>query len=249
MLRVALSAFALCFAAVPAPGQDPPAEKPAPILDDAAAATTFLREQQKALADPEPSVRAGALERFATHRSESYVKPLIPMLKDKNPDVVKAAARALGNQPYAASSDALIAYATNPKLFQSEPELAAAAILALGDAGLGKKGYDKLREIFDDAEKSVKTAICRAFLAAKEKKAFSFFVDHCDQPVADPSNPANPPASYWKARFEEWNDYKQYVRAGLKSLTGQSLATSKHYIDWAGTAEGKKSGLVYRRGT
>ena len=258
MLRLAFASLAFASLVVaplraqaPAPSEPPASDekKSEPIVDDANAATTFLREQQKALADPDAATRIGALDRFATHRNESYVKPVAALLKDKNPEVVKAAVRALGNQPYPASTEALLSYVTNPKLYQGDPELAAAAVLALGDAGLGKKGYDALRAMFDDvSDKSVKTAICRAFLAAKEKKAFSFFVDHCDLPVADPKAANNPPASWWKARTEEYNDYKQYVRQGLKALTGQALATSKQYIDWANSAEGKKSGLVYKKG-
>lgn len=217
------------------------------VVDTSADATRLLRECEKAFADKEPRARAEALEKFALHRNEAYPKAIAPFLKDKNADVARAAARALANQPFPASTDALLNFATNPKVLASTPELAAEAILALGGAGLGKKGYDRLREIFDDGDKGVKTAIMRAFFEQKEKKAFSFFVDHCDEPQGDIKNPANPPASYWKARFEEWNEYKQYVRRGLKAITGQSLATAKAYIEWSQGA-GKKSGFVYERG-
>jgi hypothetical protein len=219
-----------------------------PILDSNPDAVKLLREKSAALADKEPRVRAQALETFLVHRHETYVKPIAALLKDKNGDVAKLAARALGNQPFPSSSDALLDFATHPKNFEGKPEIACEAILALGSAGLGKKGYDRLREIFDDGDKAVKTAIFRALAAQKEKKAFSLFVDHCDEPApANPNSPSNPPASYWKARFEEWQEYKQYVRQGLKAMTGESLATSRQYVEWA-NGPGKKLGFVYRSG-
>ncbi len=276
LVRIAVALFALALLAAVAPAQNPPPTPPAPpapagkpgepgapkadpkkdepaapapIVDVSADATRLLREKEAAFADKEPRVRAEALETFRVHRNEIYVKPIAALLKDKNADVAKLAAKALGNQPFPKSTDALLDYATNPKNVAAEPEIVVEAILALGSAGLGKKGYERLSEIFEDADKFVKSAIFQALAAQKEKKAFSFFVDHCDEPQpANPNSGSNPPAAYWKAKFEEWNEYKQYVRRGLKEMTGESLATAKHYVDWA-AGPGKKLGFVYRSGS
>ena len=232
-----------------APRPDEKPAPPAPIVDTPGDATKLVAAQQKGLTDKEPRTRADAIAPFLLHRNELYVKTLAPFLKDANEDVAKAAARALGNQPFPKASEALLDFASNKKLTAVAPGAAAEALLALQGTGLGKKGYERLRALFDDADPQSKTAIFRVLAALKEKKAFSFFVDYTDEPHGDTSSANNPPASYWKARFTEWNDYKQYVRRGLKELSGQSLATAAQWIEWAKTPEAKKAGLVYERGS
>lgn len=219
------------------------------VHDSDAEAREFLRSKEKGFKDKEPRVRSLALEEFVVHRHESYVKPLSALLKDKNTDVVKLAARALGNQPFEATSDVLLDFATNPRAWGADPRSAAEAILSLGNVGLGKRGYGRLRELFDDCnDVEVRIAIFKTLAKLKEKKAFSFFVDHNDEPApANPDSPSNPPASYWKARFEEWNQYKEWVRRGLREMTGESFATRKQWIEWS-EGPGKKLGFVYSSG-
>jgi hypothetical protein len=219
------------------------------VHDSDADAREFLRSKEKGLKDKEPRVRSLALEEFVVHRHESYVKPLSALLKDKNTDVVKLAARALGNQPFEATSDVLLDFAANPRAWGADPRSAAEAILSLGNVGLGKRGYGRLRELFDDCnDVDVRIAIFKSLAKLKEKKAFSFFVDHNDEPApANPDSPSNPPASYWKARFEEWNQYKEWVRRGLREMTGESFATKKQWVEWS-EGPGKKLGFVYSSG-
>jgi len=263
MLRIAAVSTLVSSLAALAAAQDPPPSpppptpeskpaepaEPQPIADSNADAARILREKSAAFANKEPRVRAQALETFVLHRHESYVKPIAALLKDKNSDVARLAARALGNQPFPSSSEALLDFATQPRNFGAKPEVAAEAIRALGTAGLGKKGYARLRDIFDEVDPPLKGAIFQALGMQKEKKAFSFLVDHCDQPQPEnPDSPSNPPAAYWKAKFEEWNQYKQHVRRGLKEMTGVALATKKQYVEWA-AGEGKKLGFVYAAGS
>ncbi len=227
--------------------EDPATAAPQPIVDTSSDAIKVLAENEKALADTEPRLRAKAIETFVVRRNELYVKPLAAFLKDKNDDVAKAAARALGNQPFPSCTAALLDFAANEKNLSARSEVAAEAIRALGSAGLGKKGYEKLRPLFENAAKDVQVAICQAFGAAKEKKAFSFFVDQFDEPA--PENAAsgsNPPASYWKARHDAWVVYRQYVRRGIKELTGESFPTGQQYVEWAAGA-GKKARFVYTK--
>ena len=229
----------------PAPAETP--KPPDPVVDDAGAASRTLKEQEASLADKEPAKRLAALGVFRIHRNEAYVKAIAPLLRDKSDEVAIEAAKALGNQPFAKSSDVLLEFATNKKVAIPEAVLAE-AVGALATTGLGKKGYDKLREMFDDSEKAVKVAIVRVFAETKEKKAFSFFIDHMDEPVGKAGDPNNSlSAAQWKARFEEWRDYKQYVRGGLKAITGTSFATAAQWKDWA-NGPGKKAGFVYRTG-
>lgn len=220
-----------------------------PVADSNSEAAKRLRELEKGLADREPRLRAAALEPFLTHRHESYVKRLAAVLKDPSEEVALAAARALANQHFPSCTETLLDFATSEKNLAARPAVAAGAIRSLGAVGLGKKGYERLRDAFDAGDKAVKGAICQTFTQAKEKRAFSFFVDRLDAPAPEnPDSPSNPPESYWRARHEEWSSYKQHVSKGLRELTGEKFTTAAEWREWAGGA-GKKAGFTYSKGS
>jgi HEAT repeat protein len=229
--------------------KDEKPKEPDPITDSDGDAAKLVASQEKGLADKEPRVRAEALEPFLLHRNEAYVKVIgAVLLKDKSADVAKTAARALGNQPYAKSADVLLDYVTNPKLGGVEVEVSATAVHSLAKTGLGKKGFDRLREVFDHADAKVKAATMETLCTLKEKRAFSLFVDNTDEPKGDASDPHNNlSADQWKKKHEEWDTFKKFVRDGLKAITGVSLGSSKQWIDWA-QKDGKKMGFVYQHG-
>ncbi|MSR46443.1 MAG: hypothetical protein EXS13_05195 [Planctomycetes bacterium] len=240
-----------------------PAEKPEsepigepigePIDDENGDASRRLREAEKGLTDREPRLRAQAIDPFLVHRNELYVKRLTAMLKDEHDDVGKRAAQALANQPYASASAALLDFASNDKYLAGRPEVCAEAIrgfgrLGGGESGMGKKGFERLREKFPQGDALVKGAICQAFALAKEKRAFSFLVDQFDPPAPEnPDSASNPPESYWRARHAEWSAYSIHTKRALKELTGQKFATSKEWKEWA-TADGAKLGFTYTKG-
>lgn len=216
-------------------------------LDDHATATRRLREVEKGLAEREPRLRAAALAPFLAHSHESYVKRLAVALKDKHDDVAIEAAKALANQPFAVTTEALLDFACNDKNLAARPEVCAEAIRGLGRVGLGKKGFDRLREKFAQGDAGVKSAICLAFAAVKEKRAFSFLVDQYDAPAPEnPDSAANPPESYWRARHEEWSKYSMHARKALKELTGEKFVTTKEWKEWA-AGPGKELGFSYAK--
>jgi hypothetical protein len=219
-----------------------------PIADDNATAAKRLREAEKALADREPRLRAKALEPFLLHRHESYVKRLAASLKDRNDDVALMAAKALANQTFAATTETLLDFACDEKKLAARPEVCAEAIRSLGAVGLGKRGYDRLRERFLQGDERVKGALCLAFAAAKEKRSFSFLVDQFNAPQpANRDDPGNPPESYWRARHEEWAKYSMHARKALKELTGEKFDTAKEWKEWA-AGPGKAKGFIYKTG-
>lgn len=236
----------------PERGRDERAAKegqPEPVLDPPAEASKRLRATEKALADREPRVRSEALEPFLTHRSELYVKRLAAVLDDKHEDVAVRAAKALANQPFPAATDALLAFACKEKNVAAKPEVVAAAILALGEVGLGKKGYDRLRALFDDGDAAIKGAVFQAFAAAGEKRSFSLFVDHFEAPQPENVNSgSNPPESYWRAKHAEWSAYRQHVHKGIKTLTGAALTNAQAWKEWA-AGDGKALGFAYSKGS
>ena len=242
--------------ASPAKPASEPAGEPivgVPINDENGDASRRLREAEKGLTDREPRLRTQALDPFLVHRNELYVKRLTAMLKDKHDDVGKRAAQALANQPFASASEALLDFASNDKYLAVRPEVCAEAIrgfgrLGGGEAGMGKKGFERLREKFPQGDASVKGAICQACALAKKKRAFSFLVDQFDAPAPDnPDSASNPPESYWRARHAEWSTYSIHAKRALKELTGQKFATSKEWKEWA-AGDGSKLGFTYTKG-
>jgi hypothetical protein len=240
---------------VPAPAPAPAPEKadekkpepaPAPVIDDVGNAAKVTQQYEKLLVDKDVTVRLEALKAFQSHRNESYVKLLAPQLKEKNEKVAMAAVAALGNQPFQASIDALLNYACDDKKGAPSEELRRAAIKALGDAGIGKRGYDRLRATFDMVDDDGKLAIFETLVKVKEKRAFSLMVDHMDQPSFSGAN--RPPESVQKTAFNTWNKCKGTVRKGLRDLTGEGFPTAKQYVEWASGPAGRKAGFTYERG-
>lgn len=233
------------------PLQDPPATGDAPEAPrvlSAVEARDLLTSLGDKLADKEPRLRKEAAEALGSGQNEQFVAPLVKLLKDREPGVAMAAAAALGHQPFKSSQDALLKLLQNEKLSAKEG-LRPAVIDALGQVGWSKKGYTVLRESFDRAPKEEKLALIRAFVQQKEKQAFSLLVDLIDEPKPEnPNSPSNPPASYWQAKWTEWNHYKSDVRRGLTTLTGESFATRKIAVEWAETEAARKAGFVYKKG-
>jgi hypothetical protein len=235
----------------PAPGKgdekkpDPPAP-PAPIVDDVGNAAKVAQQYEKQLADKDAQKRSDALAVFAIHRSESYVKLLAPLLHDKDEKVATAAVAALGNQPFPASTDVLLNYVGDDKKGAPSDELRVAAINALGDVGLGKHGYERLRENFETRDDDDKVAIVATFVKLKEKRAFSFLVDHVDEPKFTGAN--RPPTAVIKKAVDGWNKYQGMLRKGLRDMTGEGFPSAKQYIDWAATPAARKAGFAYERG-
>jgi len=239
--------------APPAPAPAKPAApadaKEKPDVDDAETAAKVLADAEKGLGEKEARARIKALEPFFVRRHPNYMKRLTALLKDKEDDVAKTAARALGNQPFPGNAEALIEFGSNAKNLAARPAVCAAAIRAAGDVGLGKKGYEKLRKLFDGGVKEVQPAICDAFGRAKEKRAFSFLVDRYDDPQPEnPNDPSNPPASYWQQRHEEWKVYGAEAKQGLRDLTGVTCENAKAWKEWAEGA-GKALGFAYAKGS
>ena len=229
----------------PAKGDEKKPESPQPIVDDSAAAAKLVLQYEKPLADKEAKVRIDALAVFAVHRHESYVKPVAALLKDKNEKVAEAALAALGNQPFPASIETLLNYACDDKKGAPTEELQRAALAALGTSGIGKRGYDRLHELFATINDDGKLQIVETLVKVKEKRAFSLLVDHFERPNDTSAN--RPPTEVLKKIDDTWLKLRGPVRQGLKDLTGESFPTAKQYIEWS-KGPGMKLGFVYEKG-
>ena len=225
-----------------------PDDKGTAELEDAKA-REVLRAQESNLASKEPRLKTEGLKVFTQQRSSLFVSRITKLLKDRDAKVVAAACEALGNQPYDKSQSALLKLLRDPKKSR-HPEIGAAAITALGRVGWSKSGYAQLRDLWDASPKEVKRALAAAFGAQKEKQAFSLLVDNMAEPAPDnPNSASNPPASYWRKRWTEWNYYKREVRVALQEVTGESFQTQEQAIEWAKSGPGRKLKYKYKRGS
>lgn len=224
---------------------------PASVTTDSNAdAQKHLAKYEAALADKEAKVRVDAIEAIGARRSPLYIKTLAAALKDKNNAVTKAAAIALGNQPFPAAIEPLLEFACDEKANMDQHKgpldvVRIEAIKSLADTGIGKNGYAQLREVWERLELLSKSEVFVTLGKVKEKKAFSFMVDHLDKP--DFTGPKAPTVPEQKAIMEVWDASHVNVENALKELTGEKFATAKEYIDWANGA-GKKLGFVYAKG-
>ena len=224
-------------------------ETPTPVSVEDREARRILKEERVHLRSQELRHRVESLQRIAGYQNEEFVKPLLELLEDEEERVVHAAIHALGSQPFDKSQQALLKIVLHPK-YDDQVALREQALAALGRAGWSAAGYRKLREAFDEAHPKVKRGILRAFAAQQELNAFSLFVDHLDEPKPVNVNAANnPPASYWKERYKEWQFFKLDVHRGLEAMTGQSFASAAAAKEWAASKAGRKLGVRYKRGS
>lgn len=221
---------------------------------EAKEARTFLRDNEPTLKDKDPEVVARALERFGDVHHESFVKPIAKLLGKRAPEVRIVAARTLGTQPYGDAQQTLLRTLVGKqrKFKEKEDELRfqVELVRSLGRIGYGKRGYQMLRDEFNGADKQVRLEILRCFRKHQEKKAFSLYLDNFEEPRPASVNSANnPPASYWRARWEEWNFLAAEVKMGLRALTEETFPTKQEYVNWAKKGPGRKLGFVYKGGS
>ena len=73
----------------------------------------------------------------------------------------------------------------------------------------------------------------------KTMSAVPRLVDMLGEPQANPSDPNNPPATYWEARYELWHASEGWVRWALQEITGQKYRSQREWKAWAAANEKK----------
>ena len=126
-------------------------------------------------------------------------------------------------------------------------------VLCAATVGMGKLGYDH-KSAYKEAEKLFKNDTAEKRLAAaryfgyiKSKPAFRMLAEVLDEPRSefDADDPRNQPASYWKARWEEWSHNVSYYRWALSQIVpDESFETTAEAKEWAET-QGKELGIEW----
>jgi hypothetical protein len=121
----------------------------------------------------------------------------------------------------------------NKQIRDDKPLLAAAVIEGMGTIGYTKCWSDIESEFKKFRNMHVMKAAVRYFGMTKEKRVAKMLCDHIEEPMpANVNSGSNPPSSYWKVRWEAWNNMKDDVVWALEQITGETFTTNKQARDW-----------------
>jgi hypothetical protein len=219
-----------------APAAAAPAVPVVPIDDKAAkAAADALVKAFKG--SPSMAEKNRALEELAGSSNRLLVRPLAQVVEtDKSLVIRKRAAELIANQPGKETAGVLRKLMKNPKVAQHQPVLAE-LVRSLAKAGYEPAHWAELADLFESTFEPEAVPVQEAILTLaeqhKEKQAIPLLLRHIDEPA--PENPHaadNPPAEYWKARWESWKGWRTKVKDALFAITGQRFSTKAEAEAW-----------------
>ncbi|MFV1958666.1 MAG: hypothetical protein ACC662_04560 [Planctomycetota bacterium] len=237
------------------PGADPdaraqPAEDedaPPPLGDDEAKALAkdLARVAGKRKAEPALEV----LGRIAGRSHPALRKGLLKLLAHPSEAVATSAAEALGAQRPAKERDvARLATAVwkggwSGRANARRTNVRAAVARAVGSitgAPLDKKRFKAVEGMWTCvvgdpyvAQAPALLAICAYVRESKDLRLCRLLALEIDQPRAvDVNAPDNPPAEWWKRRWQLWRETNAEIVETLESLTGQSFKTTADAKAW-----------------
>ena len=176
------------------------------------------------------------------------VKAVGKYVKDKERTVAVAAVVALARQ--AKSKDAAGSKLLGLLKTEKRTDIVCAAIVGMGRLGYDHKNAIKeVLALFQKDTKETHKAATRYLGYIKYKPAFRMLAEKLREPQAiaeNQNNPgANPPASYWKERWEEWSSNVPYTRWALAQLVpGETFEVTDEAKQWA-EAHGKEHGIEW----
>jgi len=123
-----------------------------------------------------------------------------------------------------------------------------ALLVAMGVIGYDREAAKKeAKGYFRRDTRETHKAATRYMGLVKDKAAFRLLAEKLDAPRAGNVNsPTNPPASWWRERWEEWNSNKKWTRWAISQLVeGESFDTKAEAKDWAKSPEARKHGIKW----
>ncbi|MFI5403755.1 MAG: HEAT repeat domain-containing protein [Planctomycetota bacterium] len=242
------------------PAEKPPEEKPGKrktaaeldipdpgsgIDDPAVARQEIARFDKEMRAAPSPAKEAELLLALGGWDHPDVLKAVTKYLRDKERDVAVAAAIAIARQSRSKEAAGKILLGTLRS--EKRTDVVCAAIVGMGRLGFDNKGaVNEVMKFFQRDTKETHKAATRYLGYIKYKPAFRQLAEKLEEPVSkNPNDPTNPPASYWKERWEEWSSNVPYTRWALSQLVeGESFEQVQEAKQWA-ESEGKKHGIEW----
>lgn len=221
-------------------------EDPGVKIEDPAVArqqVARFKEEMKA-AGKDTEARVAALERLGRWDHPQVLQEAKRHIRDSDYKVAVAAVAACARQGDGSKAGPVLLSALKR---EKRTDVVCALLV-----GMGRVGYDH-RSAYDEAEKWFKRdttethkAAARYFGYVRAKEAFRMLAEKLDEPrPARPDDPKNPPASWWRARWFEWQSNAPHVRWALSQLVeGETFETRAEAENWART-EGAKHGIEW----
>ncbi len=184
-------------------------------------------------------VKLAALEKLRTGRSSMLVKPLVRVVRTekKYKTCRNLAAELLGNQPKGSVRKQLLILIYDAKI-KRKPAVVSALIRAHSKASYESRDWRDLERLFrkdlaDRRYPQVQKAIMELVTQNKEYAAMKLLLESIDPPEpAWVDDPNNPPASYWEARWKNWEVWRADVKEALYQITEQRFGNAKEAKAW-----------------
>ncbi|MHC4136486.1 MAG: hypothetical protein ACYS0K_16070 [Planctomycetota bacterium] len=218
----------------------------APIEDSATArqeVSLFHKGMRKAESDKR---RIELLQRLGNYDHPEIVKVAGKYLKHKNHPVAIAAVVTCARQSKAKDKAGSVLLKQLKK--EKRPKVVCALLIGMGKLGfLHKTAVKEAQKYHDRDTKETHKAATRYFGYVKYKPAFKRLASNLDEPMAkDPDDPTNPPASWWKERWMEWNTNVSYTRWALAQIVpGETFDSEEEAKQWALTV-GREHGIEWK---
>jgi len=189
--------------------------------------------------------RAELLGRLGKWDHPEILKLARKQISDKSHIVAVAAVRVCVRQ----TSDKKKTGSVLLRALGKEKRTAVRCALLVGMGYLGfqnKKAKKEAEKFFRRDTTETHKAATRYLGYIKAKDAFRMLAEKLDEPRSkSPNDPNNPPASYWKERWEEWNVNVKWTRWAISQLVeGETFESMDEAKDWA-KAEGRKHGIEW----
>lgn len=251
-----LVAFLVLPALLAAADDKPAAEKktaaeieipdPGTAVEDSAVARQEVARFDKEMRETkDPAKEVELLERLGGWDHPDVLRAAAKYLKDREVQVAVAAVVAVARQ--GKSKDAAGKILLGLLKSEKRTDVVCAAIVGMGKLGFdNKSAISEAQKLFQRDARETHKAATRYFGYIKYKPAFRMLAEKLDEPhAANPNDPNNPPESYWKERWQEWNSNVPYTRWALSQLVeGETFEKTDEAKQWAET-QGRKHDIEW----
>jgi hypothetical protein len=220
---------------------------PGTPIEDSATARQEVSLFEKAMRKAETRKRrVELLQRLGNYDHPTIVKAAGKYLKFKDHPVAVAAVVACARQSKAKDKAGSLLLKHLKK--EKRPHVVCALLIGMGKLGYAHKNAIKAAVKYHDKDtRETHKAATRYFGYIKHKPAFKRLASKLDEPMPkDPDDPMNPPASWWKERWYEWEGTVPYTRWALAQIVpGETFDSTEEAKRWALT-EGQQHGIEWK---
>ena len=232
------------------PGDKPGATKEVPlkVLSDAEAAP-LIEALKKAAKTRNGTEAMPALDAVGGKTHKDFEPALLKLLSHLSADVAVRASACIAERASDKTAARLWA-AWLAAINKERYDVRGAILAAMGQIGakLDPKQYDEVASVWKAAPNdAVLIGIANYFEKIKtDKRPCRIFAEFLHEPLqsGNVNDGSNPPAEYWKAKWNQWKNVTPSVQDALKAITGQIFNDTADAKAWFKAHE-KDFGFVW----